>query len=180
MSRNLTLAQPALSQPTVDQPAPPAPAPAAVPAIEQLDDLLLDLPEDSLSELWPEWLPKLLPDVPADVLAGLNDCQQEALVTILLEEKDILEDLEELRQQSLSQEVLSVIARHEAELKATVKRLLHQALTQSEDEIEPIDDWTGEFVGGPIAAGTEIRSLGVAIRNDLRRLRKAHCSSGSS
>ena len=171
MSRNLTLAQPAPSQPTVDQPAPPAPAPAAVPAIEQLDDLLLDLPEDSLSELWPEWLPKLLPDVPADVLAGLNDCQQEALVTILLEEKYILEDLEELRQKSPSQEALSVIARHEAELKVTVKRLLHQSLTQSEDEVEPLDEWTGEFVGGPRAAGNEIRSLWSSIYNDLNRFR---------
>ena len=171
MSRNLTLAEPAPSQPTVSQPAPPAPAPAAVPAIEQLDDLLLDLPEDSLSELWPEWLPKLLPDVPADVLAGLNDCQQEALVTILLEEKYILEDLEELRQKSPSQEALSVMAGHEAELKATVKRLLHQALTQSKDEIEPLDDWTGEFVGGPIAAGSEICSLSSSIHNDLNRFR---------
>ena len=174
MSRNLTLAEPvpsapAPSQPAVDQPAPPAPE--AVPAIDQLSDLLVDLTDDSPPVLWSEWLPKLLPDVPADVLAGLNDCQQEALVTILLEEKDILEDLERLRQKSPSQEALSVMAGHEAELKVTVKRLLHQALTQSEDEIEPIDEWTGEFVGGPIAAGIEIRSLWASIYNDLNRFR---------
>ena len=109
--------------------------------------------------------------MPADALAGLNHFQQEALATILLEEEIILGGLERLRQKSPPQEALSEIARHEAELKVTVKRLLHQALTQSEDEIEPIDEWTGEFVGGPIAAGNEIRSLGSSIHNDLNRFR---------
>ena len=169
MSRNLTLAEPAPSQPAVDQPAPSAPE--AVPAIDQLSNLLVDLTADSPPVLWSEWLPKLLPDVPADVLAGLNHFQQETLVTILLMEKHTMGDLERLRQKPLSQEALSEIARHEAELKATVKRLLHQALTQSEDEIELLDEWTGEFVGGPLAADNEIRSLRSSIHNDLNRFR---------
>ena len=177
MSRNLTLAEPAVDQPAVSQSAVSQSAvgqlasPVSASAPVSVGDLLDDLTDDSLSDVMPEWLPKLLPDVPADVLAGLNHFQQEALVTILLEEEIILGGLEQLRQKSPSQEALSVIVRHEAELKVTVKRLLHQALTQSEDEVEPLDEWTGEFVGGPIAAGNEIRSLGSSIHNDLNRFR---------
>ena len=50
--------------------------------------------------------------------------------------------------------------------------LLAQARSGSQDQIVAIDDYTGEYVGGPIAAMNEASSLEASILNELGRLSK--------